>query len=350
MAIIKGVGEFFALDIGSNAIRIVQLTSTGQQGSWVLSHFGYAPIDSHLTMANSEEARKKLGKIIVTALGQSGIRTKNVVIGLPSQKTFTTVIDVPTMPEAELRNSIKYQIDQYIPMSIDEAQIDWSLLGQSMHDPKMLEVILASTGKAYSEERLELIESIGLNVVAAEPDPIAMTRSLLPVGVQDARILIDMGENSTDVVIAFGDNPRLVRTIPTGLQTLVKAAAQNLNVQEDQARQFILKFGLSPDKLDGVVAHVLETTLESFMIELTKSTKFFQTRYPSVPIGGVVLSGFGVVIPLLNNYVNTKTGFNVELSNLWQRVNMSEQDRQQLAPVAYEFATVVGLAMRSNKA
>src|SRR6185312_5600326 len=166
-----------------------------------------------------------------------------------SNKTFTTVIDVPIMGETELKSTIKYQIDQYIPTAIDETKIDWALLGQSLHDPKRQEVLLARTANAYAEERLEFIESLGLNVIAAEPDPLAMIRSLLPAGVPDARLIIDVGEMSTDLAITFGDSPRLVRTIPTGVRSLIKAAVQNLNVQEDQARQFILKFGLAPDRL-----------------------------------------------------------------------------------------------------
>lgn len=347
MALLKGVGDFFALDIGTNAVRVVQLTKTGQD-SWSLQHYGYAPVDSKITSSDSAESQRKLGEVIMTAVGQSGIRTKNVAIGLPSQKTFTTVIDVPNMPEAELRNTIKYQIDQYIPMSIDDAKVDWTLLGQSLHDPKQQEVLLASTANSYAEERLEFVEGLGLNVIAAEPDPIAMIRSLLPSKLQDARLIVDMGEQSTDLAITFGDAPRLVRTIPVGLQTLIKVAVQNLNVQEDQAKQFILKFGLAPDRLEGQVYRAVESTLDNFASELTKSIKFFQTRYPNTSVGGILLSGFAGTVPKFSEYIGTKTGVSVEVANPWQRVHMSQNDQQQLAPISAEFATVIGLAQRSS--
>jgi type IV pilus assembly protein PilM len=348
MALLKGVGDFFALDIGTNAVRVVQLASSGQD-SWTLSHYGYAPVDLKTTSANSKESEHRLGEIIMTAVGQSGIKTKNVAIGLPSQKTFTTVIDVPVMPEAELKSTIKYQIDQYIPMAIDEAKVDWVSLGQSAHNPQQQEVLLASTSNSYAEERLEFIEGLGLNVIAAEPDPIAMIRALLPAGVQDARLIIDVGELSTNLVITFGDSPRLVRTIPTGIHSLVKAAVQNLNVQEDQARQFILKFGLAPDRLEGQVYHALETVLDGFAAELTKSIKFFQTRYPSAPVGGILLSGYASAIPKFGEYVTSKTGVQSLQADPWQKVHVSQGDQQQLATVATEFAVAVGLAQRSNK-
>ena len=345
---IHGVGDLFALDIGTNAVRVVQLSPAGPD-SWNLVHFGYAPLDEKTSSSASPESLRHLGEVIMTAVGQSGIKTKNVVIGLPSSKTFTTVIEMPIMPDNELRNTIKYQVDQYIPMAVNEAKVDWASLGTSLHDPKMQEVLIASTANSYAEERLEFIENLGLNVIAAEPDPLAMVRSLVSAGTPDARLIIDVGEQSTDLAITFGDTPRLIRTIPVGVQALIKAAVQNLNVQEDQARQFILKFGLAPDRLEGQVFRAIEATLDNFAAELTKSIKFFQMRYPNTPVSGILLSGFGAVVPGFGEYVSSKTGIASSMANPWQKVRVSQQDQQQLVSVAAEFATVIGLAQRANK-
>lgn len=344
MSILKGVGEFFALDIGTNSIRVVQLKPVG--GGWALEHYGYAPIDSRLTGSDSEDARRRVAEVIMTAVGQSGIKTKNVVIGLPSGKTFTTIIDVPMTTEDELKATMKYQIDQYIPMAIDEAKVDWALLGNSLRAQNQQEVLLSSVSRTYSEARLELVESIGLNVIAAEPDPIAMVRSLSTPGANGALLQLDMGEASTDIAIVYGDAPRLIRTIPTGLSSLVKSVVTNLNVQEDQARQFILKFGLAPDRLEGQVLHALEGALDGFASEVNKSIKFFETRYPSVAVEGCLLAGFASVIPQLDGYLTAKVGKQARQANPWQGIQMSESDQQQLGPVAMEFATVIGLAKR----
>lgn len=346
MKLSKGLGDFFGLDIGTNAVRVVQLSQAG--AGWNLTHYGYAPVDSKITTSDSAEARRKLSEVIMTAIGQSGIKTTNVAIGLPSSKTFTTIVDVPKVSEQELRATMKYQVDQYIPMAIDEAKVDWALLGDSLKNPNQFEVLLSSTAKSYAEERLELVEGLGLNVIAEEPDPISMVRSLMPNEGMDARLILDMGENSTDLAVVYGGAPRLVRTVPTGLSTLVRAAVQNLNVQDTQARQFILKFGLAPDRLDGQVLRAIDGVLDNFSAELVKSVKFFQTRYPNLPVGGILLSGFSAVIPQMDAYVSTKTAIQATVADPWQRVALSQTDKEQLAPVAVEFAAVVGLAQRRN--
>jgi type IV pilus assembly protein PilM len=348
MNLLKGAGEFFALDIGTSAVRVVQLSGSPASG-WTLLHYGYGTVDAKTTSASSKESERRLGEVILTVLGQSGIKTKNVVMGIPAQKSFTTVIDLPLMPEDELRSTIRYQIDQYIPMAIDDAKVDWAALGQSAHNPEKQEVLLASTASSYAEERLELIERLGLNVIAAEPDPIAMIRAVLPLGLTDARLVIDVGEISTNLVMTYADAPRLVRTIPTGLSSLIKAIVQNLSVQEEQARQFILKFGLAPDRLEGQVFHAVEGVLEGFAAELVKSIKFFQTRYPNTPVGGTLLAGYASIVPQFGEYVSSKTGIASVASNPWQKVRVSQADQQQLTAISTEFSTVVGLAQRENK-
>lgn len=346
MKLLKGSGDFFALDIGTNAVRVVQLSGSGN--SWALAHHAYVPVDSKLTKSDSSESHRRLGEVIMTALGQSGIKTRNVVIGLPSNKTFTTVVDVPMSNEKELQATMKYQIDQYIPMSADEAKIDWALLGPSLRIEGQQEVLLTSVANTYTEDRLEFVASLGLNVIAAEPDPIAMIRALVPNGNQSALLILDMGEHSTDIAVVSGEDPRLIRTVPVGISSFIKAAVQNLNVQEDQARQFILKFGLAPDRLDGQVLHALESTLDNFSSEIIKSVKFFQTRYESVSISGTMLAGFAAAIPKLNEYLTSKTNIPSQIADPWQGIQMSDQARTQLMPVAHEFSTAVGLAKRSE--
>ncbi len=347
MAILKGVGDFFGLDIGTTAVRVVQLTPAGP-GKWSLRHYGYAPIDLKTATADSAEARRRLGEVIMTVVGQSGIKTKNVAISLSASKTFITVVDMPALNETELRGTIKYQLDQYIPMALDDAKVDWSLLGPSLHDPSQQEVLLASTAVTYAEERLELVEGLGFDVIAAEPEAIAMIRSVEMQGYKDAQVIVDMGEQIINVAITYGGAPRLVRTIPNGLETLVQAAVKNLNIQEDQARQFILKFGLAPDKLEGQVVQALESTLDGFTSELSKSIKFFQTRYPALTVGSVVLAGYASTVPQLDQYLANKVGIQAMVANPWQRVAIPTND-QQLASVASEFAVAVGLAQRENR-
>lgn len=341
-----GVGDFFALDIGTDALRMVQLSGNAKQG-FVLQRFAYVPVSRSILQDSSDAGKRRLGETIQNAAAQAGIKTKNIALGLPSTKTFTTIIEVPTQDKKSMEKVIKYHADQYIPMPIDDAKVDFVILGPSPNDPKITEVLLSSTSVQYAEERMEGVEAFGFNLVAQEPDPLAMSRALTPPNTTDALLIIDYGEDSTDLSMVYGA-PRLVRMLPGGLSVLVRTVANSLNVKESQARQFILKFGLAQDKLDGQVFKALDQPLENFASELSKSIKFFQTKYPNVNVGGVVLSGFAGIIPFMAEYIEAKTGFKAVQGNPWQMVRVTQQQQQALSQVAAEFSVAIGLAERTN--
>ena len=348
MSLLHGVGDFFALDIGTNSIRMIQLSGNAEKG-WTLDKFAYVPVDQKITKDDSETGKRKLGEIILGAREQAGIKTKNIAIGLPARKTYTAIIEVPNAPQRELTQTVKYEADQYVPMSVDEAKIDFAVLGISPNDAKKAEILLSSTDNAYAESVMESVEQLGLNVIAQEPEPIAMVRALAPVGVQDARMIIDLGETSTDLVVMYQGSPRLVRSIPGGLLSFVRTVENSLKVRDDQARQFILKFGLVQDKLEGKVFEALKSTLEGFAMEMTKSVRFFQNRYVGAQVGGIVLSGFSGIIPFMAEYIEMQTGVATTQGNPWQYVKVTPAQQQMLLPVASEFAVAIGLAERSNE-
>lgn len=347
MNLLHGVGDFFSLDIGTNSMRIVQLVGDERRG-WALSKYAYVPIEEKTSADTSDLGRKRLGEAILGAVQQAGIKTKNVALGLPASKTFTSIVETDTLTERELAKSFKYEIDKYIPMPMSEAKTDYIVLGLSPNDPAKTEILVSSIAKEYAEASLETIERTGLNVIAMEPEPLAMARSLAIPGATDGNLIVDFGEKSTDLVIMYKEQPRLVRSIPGGFGMLVKTLSGSLGVREDQARQFIIKFGLAEDKIEGQVFKVLSAPLDSYAAELTKSVRFFQTKYIGGKIGSIVLSGYAGMIPLFPEYIEAKTNIPTVKGNPWQSVRTTEEQQRALGPVASEFAVAIGLSERSN--
>ena len=104
MNLLHGVGDFFSLDIGTNSMRIVQLFGDEKHG-WTLSKFAYVPITAQTSDTSTDIGRKRFGEAIMGAVNQSGIKTKNVAVGLPASKTFTSVVETDTLPDKELMKS-----------------------------------------------------------------------------------------------------------------------------------------------------------------------------------------------------------------------------------------------------
>lgn len=338
-----GSGDFFALDIGTTAVRIVQLRGGSQKS---LAKYGSMPLDVKISQSDSAEDKRKLSDVISKLLTQSKITSKDVVVGIPSNKMFATVVDFPKLSTAELKKTISYQADTHVPMSKEEAKIDWAILGDSPSGPDKTEVLIASVSNKYAESRLEMLESIGLNVIVIEPDALALSRSLVKKGSPGVNLILDIGAQATDLVVVLDQSPRLIRSIPTGGEAFVKAAVQNLNIDEKQAIQFVYKFGLNQDKMEGQVSRAIEGTVNSIISEVQKSIKFFTTRYTGVNIEKIVVSGGASTLPGFPLYLANKLGIQVEIGNAWQNVSYPQSKHNDLIALSNHFAVAVGLAER----
>ncbi len=346
MSILSGVSSFFGLDIGTTGIRIVELRGSGPTRSLV--KYAYVPIDVKMSQSDSKADQQKLAQVLSNLISEARLSTRNVAVGLPSSKVFTTVTDFDRIPQGEMGKAIQYQAESLIPTPPAESKIDWAVIGDSPKDKTKVEILLSSVSNGYIEQRLDMIESIGLNVIAFEPDNTALPRALVPTGTTAPQLIIDMGQLSTDLVITMADAPRLTRSIPTGVEAVIRSATQNLNIDDKQAQQFVYKFGVSKDKLEGQVYQAIIGTIDLLVSEIDKSVKFFQTRYPEVPIERMIVTGGASTIPEFPLYLANKFGVNVEIGNAWRNVAFAADRQNELLAVSNQFGVAVGLAERNE--
>ncbi len=346
MSLLSGVNEFFGLDIGTTGIRVVQLSNTPSNKQ--LLRYGSAPIERKASESDSKADQQKLAQAIKQLLSTTGIHAKDVAVGLPSSRVFTSIIDIERLAPAELGKTIEYQADSIIPTPPAESKIDWALLGDSPVDANKVEVLITSVSNDFAEKRLDILEGIGLNVIAFEPDNLALARSLIRPGTTAPHLLVDVGETATDIVITMKGIPRLTRSIPTGSEAFIRAASQNLNIDEVQAKDFVYKFGLSQEKLEGQIYQGIINTVDLLVTDISKSIKFFQSRYQDAKMERIVLSGAASTLPEFPLYIANKFGIEVEIGNAWAGVAYPQQKQNELMAVSNTFSVAVGLAERNE--
>ncbi len=344
MSLLNGVSSFFGLDIGTTAIRVVQLRGNGVVKSLV--RYAYVPVDSKLVLSDAKGDQQRLAQLIKELIDQAHLNTRNVAVGIPSQRVFTGVVDFDRLPPSELSKAIHYQADSLIPTPLEKSKIDWAVIGDSPKDKTKLEVLLSSVENDFVEQRLDMLESIGLDVIAFEPDNLAITRALIAQDATQPQMLIDIGSKSTDIVVTMNGAPRLTRAIPTGAEAIIRAAAQNLNIDDKQARQFVFKFGLSRDKLEGRIYDAIIGTVDLLTSEIDKSIKFFQSRYVELPVSRIIVTGGASALPEFPLYLANKFAIEVEIGNAWRNVSFAPERQNELLAVSNHFGVAAGLAER----
>jgi type IV pilus assembly protein PilM len=344
MSLLNGVSSFFGLDIGTTAIRVVQLRGNGPVKSLV--RYAYVPVDSKLVLSDAKSDQQRLSQVIKELLDQARMNTRNVAVGIPSQRVFTGVVDFDRLPPNELSKAIRYQADSLIPTPLEKSKIDWAVIGDSPKDKTKVEVLLSSVENNFVEQRLDMLESIGLDVIAFEPDNLALTRALVAQDAVQPQMVIDIGSKATDIVVTMNGAPRLTRSIPTGAEAIIRSAGQNLNIDDKQARQFVFKFGLSRDKLEGRIYDAIIGTVDLLTSEIDKSIKFFQSRYTEVPLNRIIVTGGASALPEFPLYLANKFAVEVEIGNAWRNVSFAPERQNELLAVSNHFGVAAGLAER----
>lgn len=344
MSLLNGVSSFFGLDIGTTAIRVVQLRGNGPVKSLV--RYAYVPVDSKIVLSDAKSDQQRLSQAIKELLDQARMNTRNVAVGIPSQRVFTGVVDFDRLPPNELSKAIRYQADSLIPTPLEKSKIDWAVIGDSPKDKTKVEVLLSSVENNFVEQRLDMLESIGLDVIAFEPDNLALTRALVAQDAVQPQMVIDIGSKATDIVVTMNGAPRLTRSIPTGAEAIIRSAGQNLNIDDKQARQFVFKFGLSRDKLEGRIYDAIIGTVDLLTSEIDKSIKFFKSRYTEVPMNRIIVTGGASALPEFPLYLANKFAVEVEIGNAWRNVSFAPERQNELLAVSNHFGVAAGLAER----
>jgi type IV pilus assembly protein PilM len=334
--------EFFGLDIGSTAIRLVQLRRGSTHPALVA--YGAVPAPNNITSSDSKLDQDKISELIKQLVHENRVGLKNVVVGLPSNKVFATVITTPKLDNSQLSKAIRYQAEQYIPMALDQVKLDYAVVDQSK-DGKQLEVLLVAAPNSVVEKYMSILEKAGLEPLALEANAIAVARALVPPS-SLAVAMVDFGSLESDISIAWNNAPRLIRSVSVGGLTLVKAVAQNLGLDEIQASQFTYKFGLTQSKLEGQVFKAIKPTLDNLVSEIDKSVKFFNGRYPDVKIEKLVITGAASALPELGPFLANSTAMPVEFGNAWVNVSYPSGLQEKLMGLSSEYAAAVGLAGR----
>lgn len=346
MSILSGISEFFGLDIGTTSIRLVELKGQGPIKSLV--RYAYAPIDANISQTDTEANNAAISDTLKSLIKSSKITTTNVAVGIPSQKVFTTVVEVDKLKPEEMSKSIEFQIESFIPTPLDESKVDWSIIGDSSSNPTKVEVLLSSVLNTVTEERLKMLELVGLNPISFEPDNLALSRALLDPNNSNPQMVFDLGTYNSDLVICMNNAALLTRSINFGTDGLIRAATQDLNVKKEQAQEVVFKFGLDKTKVQGQVYQSIINPVNSLLAEIDKSIKFFTDKYPNIKLDKIIVTGAASTIPDFPLFLANHTGINVEIGNAWRNVLFDTNRQDELLEVSNYFGVAAGLAERTE--
>ena len=347
-------GGAIGLDIGASAVRVAALT--GGRGAASLTSFAQVALP-HGAVVDGEIADPgPVSEAIAQLWKRAKLRGKRAVLGVSNQRVVVRQVDLPYLEEAEFRSSLRFQAADYIPMSVEDAQLDFVVIDDYHTDNQdhMMRVLLIAAATDMIDNFITAASSGGVEATGIDLTPFAIARAVSPsargeAGVAGSEAVVDVGAATTNILIHHNGEPRFVRILLVGGDDATNALSEDLDISFDEAEAMKLDLagGVGPES----ARNLLNKQVASLVDEIRGSLDYYLSQEDSEPVSSIVLTGGGSLTSGLTGRLEQTLKTQVQVAAPLQQLNvgrsgLTSDQVTQIEPVA---AAAVGLALGALK-
>lgn len=335
-----------AFDIGSNSIKLVQMSQTKK--GWELTKLGMAELPPEAIVDGSIIDSMTVTNTLKDLIREHGVKVKDAVSSLTGHSVIIKKVSFPAMSEEELADSIQWEAEQYIPFPITDVNIDFQILGADTEGRGQMDVMLVAVKKDVINDYTNVIKEAGLNPVVIDVDSFALENMMeinYPVAPGENIAMVNIGASITSISVIFAGLTIFTRSIPMGGNQFTEEIQRQLNVSFKDAEE--MKTGKKAEG-ETPIAPAVESIASNLTFEVKRSLDFFLGGSQGSYVSKIYLSGGGSKVAGLQNLMQDKTSIPVEVVNPFKSIEASSKqfDRERLKEAAPFFGVAVGLATR----
>jgi type IV pilus assembly protein PilM len=350
MALFAKAKSIVGLDIGSSAVKAVELKPAGK--GYKVTAFGAEPVPPDAIVDGAIIDAGSVADAITRVFeGNKAFKSKDVCASLSGNAVIVKKITLPVMTENELAESIYWEAEQYIPFDIQDVNLDYQILdpGTGPNSRGSMDVLLVAAKKEKIGDYTNVIAQAGRTPVIVDVDAFALQNAFeVNYGLEADRIvvLLNAGASAINVNILQGDQSVFTRDISMGGNAYTEAVQKELDLPFDSAEQ--LKKGIPVDGATYEEAlPVLHAVTENVLLEIQKTFDFFKASASTDHIDRIMLSGGASRVDGFHQMVQERFNAPVEDFDPFRAVTWDAKklggEPAEMAPSA---AVAVGLALR----
>ncbi len=380
------------LDIGSRTIKVVQV-APGKPHP-VIVNFASVPTPDRSVKDSIILRPTAVADAVTELFDKAGIKQRRVVAALGGQAVILRQAQFPLMPAAELREALKWESEQHIPIPAGDAIVDFVILGESagavaarpaatqgaqaaggppgpqsavvgaasqtVTGPAM-QVLLVATQKRIVSGYLDVFEAAKLRPVALEVDLLAIHRALQGNGYIDDEgrpvAILSVGAASAGLSLFANHAAQLARTIPAGGDVFAQSIAEAFQETPAAAEALLREHGAKPLT---PIARCVGPVVDELVLEIRRSLEFYFIKNRQQGIKQLFVVGGTAVMPglaetisePLNEALRDKNpggqAIEVIVPDPSRRLPVAGAARAHLGEFGPEYMQALGLALREE--
>ncbi|HAM95419.1 TPA: hypothetical protein DCP81_00480 [Candidatus Azambacteria bacterium] len=382
--------SFLGIDVGTSSIKVVQLSKErnrvkldtyGQLETYAYAErFNDAIQTSSLKMLDSQVA-----DLIKKLLRESKAVSRDVTMSIPIFSSFSTVIEIPPIPEKELERAIPFEARQYVPIPLAEVVLDWTIMkakeepkvekpkekekkdeekkaeeakaeekkaaekkeeeerGREIKSPR-LQILLTAVPKEVITKYNRITKLAGLNLRGLEVETAASVRSILGND-KSTVLLMDFGARSTNINVIYNGYPVMSHSIDTAGFDLTKVLSQGMGVSLRRAEDLKKERGLKAGLAEAEMISIMTPLVDKIFTETERIVNIY-VRRTGKRLDRVVILGGGALLPGVEEYVSLRLGLPAVTGNSFARVIYPPILEPMIKEIGPMFSVAMGLGMR----
>jgi len=338
-----------------------------------------------------------VARTISELFAQQKLKGGRVATAVSGHAVIVRRVSMPHMSEDELRESVQWEAEEYIPFDVDDVNLDFSILEEDEENNNM-DVVLVAAKRDRIDEFVSVIDQTGRDIVVVDVDAFALQNAFelsYPERQHEDIALLNLGASVINVAVLEEGHPVFWRDITMGVRQYVAALQREFMLDYYDAEEVLRRagaeaVGAEPDQIDeelggwdsddvdagfedsdfgedtieakagepGIrdaahdprVQEVIGEVSDRLISEIKKTFDFYHAQSMRERFDAIFLAGGGAHVADLTQRLEQRLATPVEQLDPLRRVSISGKqfDPEYIRSMSPQAAVAVGLAMRTG--
>jgi type IV pilus assembly protein PilM len=237
---------------------------------------------------------------------RAGFKSRSVILGLGSRRILVREYTTQAMHPRLLRQALPFQVQDLLPVPIDQAVLDFYPASQT--GDQVTGLLVAAVAETV-ELLVSTLTNAKLEVERVDLMPFGLARiAAVRAAPGETVAMVHIADHTTYVVVARDGIPLFVRIIPIDVPTTSARARAEAQQQDadDEAEVEVFSPPTLADvtplrsraslRTDGAIAEATDPAVLDLVRRVRSTVQFYDSRPGSTPVTSTHLSGAGAAI------------------------------------------------------
>lgn len=206
----KGV---IGLELDSKEIRAVEVGGTVRQP--VITAWGRISLPEGTVKDGRIMNVESLALYLDRLISESGFRSRDILLGVANQDVIIRFATFPKVPEDKIRNMVMFQAQEYIPVPLEELQLDYIVAGETQNEEgSFLNIILIGARKRMLNDFIQAFSRAKLNIMEIDSVTMAIGRAAMTSVNQNIFAVAGFNHDIANIMIFKNGVLSMARSVP----------------------------------------------------------------------------------------------------------------------------------------